>query len=288
MKNQLLALTCTITLGCISNAHAQTSVENQSFTMTPIKEDVYQFQMSQYSSLVVVTDRGVIVVDPNGEERAKVLRSEIAKITSKPVKYVVYSHAHFDHSRGGQIFKREGAKFVTNRRCTELLNRDIENKVVPADIVYDQKYHLKLGNKQIDLHYYGSNDDQCMSIVHMPKDKLLFAVDWHLQGYVNEPYRLNQHDYVGTLNTLRRVKKELTFDAVVSSHMPKSSPAQMDEDLAFNEALFNAVSKGLQEGRSVDELAKTIRLPQFSHWMGYEKNLPAHIARMAYSIWHGH
>ena len=31
----------------------------------------------------------------------------------------------------------------------------------------------------------------------------------------------------------------------------------------------------------------TVKRPEFSHWRGYEKNLPFHVRRMAYSIWHG-
>ncbi|MGL4767122.1 MAG: MBL fold metallo-hydrolase [Formosimonas sp.] len=288
MKHQYLkTLAAAVMLAGTFSVHAETSPQ-KSPRMVHIKNNVYQFQMDQYSSLVVIDDKGVIVVDPNGEERAKILQQELRKLTKQPVKYVIYSHAHFDHSRGGAIFKKEGAKFITNQRCTELLDRDLENKVVKADVTYDQKYQLKFGKQQVDLHYFGANDGQCMSIVHLPKDKTIFAVDWHLQGYVNEPYRLNQHDYIGTLNTLRRVHKELKFDTVVSSHMPQSSPEQLAEDLAFNEALYAAVWTGLQQGKSVDELVQTVKLPQFSHWMGYEKNFPAHVARMAYAIWHGH
>jgi hypothetical protein len=70
--------------------------------------------------------------------------------------------------------------------------------------------------------------------------------------------------------------------------MAQSSPEQLAEDLAFNEALFKAVSEGLAAGKTVEELKETVELPEFSHWVMYEQNLPAHVERMAYSIWHGH
>lgn len=284
MKRLILGLLAAFAV--TTNAQAANPAAKPS--MIAIKDGIYHFFMGHYSSLVVITDEGVIVADPNGEARAKVLRAEIAKLTDQPVKKVLYSHAHFDHSRGGQIFKDEGAEFIAHEGCVELMRRDLEQKVVQPDITYRDQYQVELGGKRVDMKYFGSNDGQCNSVIHMPEDKVLFAVDWHLQGFVNSPSRLNTHDYVGSLNTLRRVSQELSFDSVISGHMPKSSPKQLAEDLAFNEALFQAVSEGLQAGKSVETLKQTVRLPQFSHWLMYEENFPAHVERMAYSIWHGH
>ena len=255
--------------------------------MTKLTDGVYQYHQYFYSSLVVITEDGVLVTDPSKAHRAADMRKAIRKLTDKPVVKVVYSHDHFDHTRGGQIFKNEGAQFITHEGCTELLSRDLENKVVLPDVTYRETMSIKLGDKQVDLRYYGPNDGNCMSIIHMPKDKVLLAVDWHLPGYVNEPERLVVHNYIGVLKTMERVRKELDYEHVISGHMPTSSVAQLEEDYQFTKALFDAVWKGMQAGKSTEELMKTVKLPQFSHWMGYEKNLPGHVQRMSYTIWHG-
>lgn len=255
--------------------------------MIKVTEGVYQFQQNFYNSLVVITEEGVVVSDPSKAERAKAMRDAIREITDQPVVKVIYSHDHFDHSRGGEIFKREGAEFIAHKACLELMSRDLEQQVVLPDTTYELKHQIKLGDKTIDLHYYGPNDGNCMSVVHMPDDKVLLAVDWHLQGYVNESYRLPAHNYIGVLRTMERVRAELEFEHIISGHMPISSVEQFEEDYQFNKALFEAVWKGMQAGKQPKELAQTIKLPQFKHWRGYDKNLPAHIERMAYSIWHG-
>ena len=54
---------------------------------------------------------------------AKVYVQEIKKITSSPVRYVVYSHHHLDHISGGAPFKEAGATFVAHRRAKEHLVR---------------------------------------------------------------------------------------------------------------------------------------------------------------------
>ncbi|KPV97687.1 Carbapenem-hydrolyzing beta-lactamase BlaB-1 precursor [Pseudoalteromonas sp. P1-9] len=279
--------TLTLTLGMISGVSAADGFDPTKPVMTELKDGVYQYSQFFYNSLVVVTDEGVIITDPSGEARSKMMRKEINKLTDALVKKVIYSHDHFDHSRGGQIFKDEGAEFITQEKCTELMSRDLENRVVQPDTTYQDSYSIKLGDKQVDLHYYGPNDGDCMSIIHMPTDNVLMGVDWHLPGYVNEPYRLTAHNYVAILNTFERVLNELEFDTVLSGHMPASSPEAFKEDYRFNKALFDAVWEGMQKGKTTEELKNTVKLPEFSHWRGYEENLPAHIERMSYSIWHG-
>lgn len=270
-----------------SGAVAQAKFNPAEPVMTELKPGVYQYFQFFYNSLVVVTDDGVIVTDPSGEVRAKAMREAIRSITDQPVTKVIYSHDHFDHSRGGQIFKEEGAEFIAQEGCMELLSRDLEDRVVLPDTTWKDNLSIMQGGKQIDLSYYGPNDGTCNAVIHMPKDKVLLAVDWHLPRYVNESYRLPAHNYVGVLNTLKRVRAELNYDTVISGHAPNSSPELFEEDYRFNQALFDAVWKELQAGKKPEEFKYTVKLPEFSHWRGYEKNLPGHVERMAYSIWHG-
>ncbi|APD06293.1 hypothetical protein UJ101_00756 [Flavobacteriaceae bacterium UJ101] len=257
--------------------------------MTKLKDGVYQYFQFFTNSLVVITDEGVLVVDPVNEKRAADMRAEIRKITDKPVVKVVYTHDHFDHARGGQIFKEEGAEFITHQLCEDLLSRDLENRVVKPDFMYEGDYHrIELGGKYIDLHYLGPNESFCMSVVHLPQNGgVLLGADWHLPGTMLDYHRQYARNMLGQLNTFKAVKeKGLKFDIVVSAHSPHSSPEAFDEDYRFHQALFDAVWKGLQDGKSVEVLRDSIELPEFKHWRGYE-NLPDNVDRMAYSIWHG-
>lgn len=282
---RLTALSVIVTLSGVANADEGFNPAIP--TMTKLKEGVYQYGQFFYNSLVVITDEGVMVTDPSGEPRATAMRAAIRKLTDQPVTKVIYSHDHFDHSRGGQIFKDEGAQFIAQEGCTELMNRDLEQKVVQPDVTYTDNLSVKLGGKQIDLHYYGPNDGSCMSVIHMPEDKLLYAVDWSMPGFLVASGRIIDQDYVSVLNTIKRVRKDLEFDTVINGHMPSSSPELFEQNYQFVQALFDGVWEGLQAGKTTEELKASIKLPAYGHWRGYE-NLPAHVERMSYSIWHGH
>ena len=71
------------------------------------------FPLRRPQSMFIVTAAGVIATDPISERRpAKPYIDAIEAVTKAPIKYVIYSHGHFDHIAGGKPFKDLGATFV--------------------------------------------------------------------------------------------------------------------------------------------------------------------------------
>ena len=66
--------------------------------------DVYYARMDDYLSVFMVTPDGVVLVEPIGTEFATWLKGELATRFKLPVKYVIYSHHHWDHGSGAAVF----------------------------------------------------------------------------------------------------------------------------------------------------------------------------------------
>jgi glyoxylase-like metal-dependent hydrolase (beta-lactamase superfamily II) len=73
--------------------------------------DVYYARMDDYVSAFMVTPEGIVLVEPIGTEMATWLKAELAKRFNVPVKYVIYSHSHWDHASGGIIYA-DTARFI--------------------------------------------------------------------------------------------------------------------------------------------------------------------------------
>ena len=107
-KSTVLAVTAVI-LGAGGLALTRPPQE-QAFTFTKIREDVYHAvptgNMSVGSnSVVVINANDVLLVDSHiSPNAANALMQELKQITSKPVRYVVNTHFHFDHAHGNQIY----------------------------------------------------------------------------------------------------------------------------------------------------------------------------------------
>jgi glyoxylase-like metal-dependent hydrolase (beta-lactamase superfamily II) len=71
---------------------------------------VYVFRYGNHQAMFVVS-AGVIATDPIGYGRPQAVVTyvdEIKKVTNQPIKYLIYSHHHFDHIAGGKPFKDAG------------------------------------------------------------------------------------------------------------------------------------------------------------------------------------
>ena len=114
-----------------ATAHAQTAPP---FATTKVEgtENVYIFRYGNHQSMFVVTPQGVIATDPIGLRRPAAVAyiEEIRKITKAPIKYVIYSHSHFDHIAGGKPFKDLGAVFVAHKNAKARIET-----LRPADVV---------------------------------------------------------------------------------------------------------------------------------------------------------
>jgi glyoxylase-like metal-dependent hydrolase (beta-lactamase superfamily II) len=66
--------------------------------------DVYYARMDDYLSVFMVTPDGIVLVEPIGTEFATWLKGELARRFKVPVKYVIYSHHHWDHGSGADVY----------------------------------------------------------------------------------------------------------------------------------------------------------------------------------------
>ncbi len=147
-------------------------------------ENVYVFRYGGYQSMFIVTPQGVIATDPSSYRRpAKPYIDAIKAVTDKPIKYVIYSHHHYDHIAGGQPFKDLGATFIAHRRAKErLLELKKQNALWPdvviPDEVVDGKKTITLGGTTLELIYVGRNHSDNSLVMRLPKEKLVFVVDF--------------------------------------------------------------------------------------------------------------
>ncbi|MEC9374972.1 MAG: MBL fold metallo-hydrolase [Pseudomonadota bacterium] len=149
---------------------APTEIEN-------LGDGLYTFRWGPYRNIFLVTDEGVIATDPLGIISAPLYRKAIRGVTDQPVRYVIYSHSHWDHIAGGSIFKEEGAEFIAQEKCAENLNISPNPEVIDADITFKDFYRVELGNKSIDIHHYGPIHDNCMSVMLVNPANKIFVVD---------------------------------------------------------------------------------------------------------------
>ena len=79
--------------------------------------------------MFIVTKEGVMVIDPMNAKHARNMLTEIRNITDAPIKYLFYSHNHWDHISGGQVFKDEGACIIAHSDAEKFMKANPNPKV---------------------------------------------------------------------------------------------------------------------------------------------------------------
>lgn len=273
-------------LAAVSGAAAQ-QAQAPTFATTKVEgtDNVYVFRYQNHQSMFVVTPAGVIATDPISYGRPQAATTyveEIRKITKAPIKYLVYSHHHYDHIAGGKPFKDAGAVIVAHRRAKERLAALKGRDVVIPDQVVDAKRTLKLGGTTLELVYVGRNHSDSSLVMLLPKEKIIFAVDFNALGSV--PSRLAVNDsYPGEWEASLKRTLALGWERMIPGHPGPGgrlgTRKDMEQQLTFMTDLSNAVKKASDEGKCFSPADTELKLPEHASMANYEQNLAWNVHR---------
>ena len=261
--------------GLAGISQAQTPAPAQAaaplFATTKVEgtDNVYVFRYQNHQAMFVVTPAGVIATDPISYGRpqaAKAYLDEIRKITKAPIKYLIYSHHHYDHIAGGKPFKEAGAKVVAHRRAKERLAALKDADVVVPDETVDDKRTIKLGGTTLELVYTGRNHSNSSLVMFLPKEKIIFAVDFNSLGAVPSRLAINNSYPVEWEASLKRTLA-LQWDRQIPGHPGPGgrlgTREDMEQQLAFMTDLSAEMKKASDAGKCFDPATKEVRLPQY-------------------------
>jgi len=241
--------------------------QNASYKSIKVADGVYSFGGGPWSyyTMFVVADEGVFVADPVNPDLAAAMMQEIRKITDKPIRYMAYSHNHWDHVSGGKIFKDAGAVVISHVETKKYL-RPNPQVVVPGLTWDGDRYDVVLGNKTIELHYFGENHGSGMTVMLLPKEKVMFTADLVVPRRVGYMF-LPDFSVSGWIQTLKEMEK-LDFTVGLFAHdHPKGSKRDLISQREYLEDLTMAVQQAMQSG---DMMLKNLSLPKYKDWAHYD------------------
>jgi glyoxylase-like metal-dependent hydrolase (beta-lactamase superfamily II) len=281
--------TAALTATAQAQAPAQPAAPPYATTKVEGTDNVYIFRYGGHQSMFIVTKAGVIATDPIGERRpaAKAYIEEIQKITKAPIKYVIYSHGHYDHIAGGQPFKDLGATFVAHRNAKKRIAELKPADVVVPDQVVDTDKTITLGGTVLELHYVGRNHSDSTLVMRLPKEKIIYTVDWIPLQAVQ--FRGLADTYVPDIEQGLKKVIAMDWDKLIPGHPgPGGRQTGTKDDarnaLAYLQDLSAAVKKSVDEGKSYADAQKDIKLPKYESWGGYGPFLPMNVERY-YDFW---
>jgi glyoxylase-like metal-dependent hydrolase (beta-lactamase superfamily II) len=155
-------------------------------TIHPVKPDLYLVTGGGGNTTVRVTPAGLIVVDGKnpGQQFYDDLMAQIRTASPQPVKYLVDTHHHADHSGNNGRFLAAGAHVVAQKNLPAELDKFVPPPTNPTlaapakpDVTYDASYTVSLGGKTARLFHYAPAHTDADTIVYFPDLKVVAMGD---------------------------------------------------------------------------------------------------------------
>jgi glyoxylase-like metal-dependent hydrolase (beta-lactamase superfamily II) len=249
-----------------------------------LADGLYAFVSGNHRSIFLVTDDGVIVTDPLNPDSAEAYRQAIARITDKPVRYVVYSHSHWDRISGGRAFQADGAQFLAQEKCAANLRVNPNPDVVPPDVTFSDHYQVSLGGKSLELFYFGPSHSDCLIVMLARPANMLMLVDLLHSPVASFPLdptvpHVRPYNIVSYFSAVEHLAAERGVGAVIASFVNLTAPATgpvsvISDQRLFWATLIDTVRAANAEGNvGVDSFVKLDRvdLTPFKKYQGYDE-----------------
>jgi cyclase len=276
MRNKSLSslFLCTLMMLLSAGTYAQTApppVGALPFTLKPLGHNVYSAiddakGEAGANAGFVIGDDGVLVIDTfENEAAAKLLLSEIRKLTKLPIKFVVNTHYHLDHVAGNAVFKEAGAVILAQRNVSAWIH--IENlkffgknikpeqkKMVEElgspEVLYDSGIELLLGSRRLLVRVYPGHTGGD-SVVMIPDAKVAFCGDLFWRKTLPNLIDASTETWIRTL-------KELQASSVAATYVPgHGDPGDSQDVEAFRNYLADLreiAEKQIKAGKTGDDL----------------------------------
>ncbi|ESP93987.1 MULTISPECIES: MBL fold metallo-hydrolase [Pseudoalteromonas] len=258
-----------------------------------LSDNVYSVFLFHYQSLIIIGDKGVLITDPANTQRAILLKSTISKLTPLPVTKIVLSHEHYDHVGGTEVFPN--AEIYAHQATNSIFRLDVTGQAPKTVHHYvGDNTNLVVGETTINLLHFGAADGVGMIAIHLPNEQVVYSADLYEVDAITQGAFIADTNYLGgrkLLNAL--VSFEPKF--AITAHSKSMDPKHLQVAADFYNDLFNAVEPAVQEAMKKDAIAtmdiantlpKQVKLPKYKDLRNYN-DLPQHVERMVYSVFHG-
>jgi cyclase len=240
-------------------AYTQNQKAPAKLTLNKVKEDLFEIEGDGGNVAVYVTSEGVILIDDKFEQDHEGIMEKVKSVTSQPVKYVVTTHHHSDHSGGNVKFVGTAEIISTaNARANIVGHKQpgAPENMTPAGVVFTKQCSVFLGGKEVRAEYFGRGHTNGDAVVYFPALRTIHTGDLMAN---NSPLI----DYTGGGSVVEWTKTldealKLDFDTVIPGHGKVTDKAGLTAYRNNIEKLRNRATSMIREGKSQEEVGKVM------------------------------
>lgn len=247
-------------------------------TMEKVTANLYVIIGDGGNVAFMPTDEGVLVVDDKFARDAPQIMEKIKSVTDKPVKYVLNTHQHGDHTGGNEAM-------ITQHSAQVLIHRNARDNMVAGkmpglpQITYADDAQVFVGGKEVEARHYGRGHTNGDAVIYFPSERVLHTGDLFVNGQA--PF-IDYSAHGSIVDWDQTVDKalQLDFDTVIPGHGPVAKKADLMKWKQTIATLRGRVKTACAGGAA--DAAKRIDFKDLG--MGANPNLDRSIAGMCQEL----
>jgi len=225
-----------------------------------LKDDLYVIGVTKGvgagNVAVYVTDEGVILVDDMFDRNHDEILEKLRSVTDKPIKYVLNTHQHDDHSGGNAKMLAMNAEVISHRSARA--NMAILKQPGLAHVTFAEEMSVYLGGKEVRAQHYGRGHTGGDAVMYFPAAKIIHTGDLFLtfppQPFIDYGNGGSALEWTKTLDGVLKID----FDVAIPGHGPISDRAGILKFRNEFQAMRDRIQGMVRAGASKEEISKVL------------------------------
>jgi cyclase len=247
------------------------------------------------NSGIILTQEGVVVIDTGQNPiESRDIMATVKKLTSMPVRLVIDTEPHADHTTGHYVFSppaivvaaagggesMRGAERNAPDRIGRLAATSPEMKAalegyrfIAPHIEYHDRMTINLGGRTFELMYLKGVHSESDSAIWLPNERVLFSASAFVVNQVNI---LRPFVTIPDILAAGKMMKALNPEHVVPGHGTPGTAKIFADGEQYYALLLDRVGKMVKDGKSLDDIKKDVKMPEYASW-GSQERFPTNV-----------
>ncbi len=257
-----------------------------------LTDGVYVYVGKNFNSNcgIILTQDGVVLIDSghNPTDSRAVLEA-VKKLTPMPVRFLIDTEPHADHTTGHFVFSppaviiaaegagelMRGARRNAPDRTEKLAATSPEMKAalegyrfITPQIEYHDKMTLYVGERTFNLMYLKGVHSEADTAIWLPKERVLFSAS----AFVNQQINIfRPFVTIPDILAAGKMLKALNPEHVVPGHGKPGTVKIFEDGEQYYALLVNRVGAMVKAGKSLDEIKKDLKMPEYASWASQDR-----------------
>lgn len=270
-----------LTFGALTLVQQQllTNLFEDPWKISMLRDDVGIFTERGGTIAFLLSKKGIVVVDSQFPDQSKHLIDELKKRSEKPIKLLINTHHHGDHSSGNISFKGitehvlAHANSKINQENSAKQNKTEDKQLYP-DRTYTNTWCEKIGKEKICLHYFGAAHTNGDSVVHFEHANIVHMGDLlfnRRHPFVDRGAGANIKSWIEVLNkTLNKFDSntKYVYGHAGTGYEVTGSSDDLKKFQEYLGRVLKFTDEEIKAGKTREEFLKNTTLPGEVEWKG--------------------